>query len=137
MEISKNRRSAPVSFNMTPMIDVVFLLIIFFLVASHFGQQESSVEVDLPKAKAGLSLAEQENRRLTVSLPESGHVYLGSREVSVEELAEIFLVEKNRFKEDFQIRIRAAKTVPFRDVEIILKSAVEVGIRDVQFAVVQ
>ena len=41
--------------NMTPMIDVVFLLIIFFLVSSHMAKQEQNVQLDLPKAQSGLA----------------------------------------------------------------------------------
>lgn len=136
MRISDGRRRASVGFNMTPMIDVVFLLIIFFLVASHFGQQESSVEVALPKAAGGQDEKQPEVSRLTVSIPESGSLFLGSREVTAEELAGILSSEKKRRKEDFQLRVRAAKTVPYRDVEPVLKSAAKNGIRDVQFAVV-
>ncbi len=36
--------------NMTPMIDVVFLLIIFFLVSSHLARQENRLPLDLPVA---------------------------------------------------------------------------------------
>ena len=135
MKISESRRRASIGFNMTPMIDVVFLLIIFFLVTSHFGQQELSVEVELPKAAGGLDEHEQEVNRLTVSIPTDGRLFLGSREVTAEELAEILAAEKRRRKEDFQLRVRAAKTVPYRDVEPVLISAAKSGIRDVQFAV--
>ena len=40
-------------FNITPMIDVVFLLIIFFLVASYFLRSEQSRAVQLPSAVGG------------------------------------------------------------------------------------
>ena len=38
---------------MTPMIDVTFLLIIFFLVSSHLAQQELQVDLELPAAASG------------------------------------------------------------------------------------
>ncbi len=38
---------------MTPMIDVTFLLIIFFLVSSHLAKQENFLKLDLPTAAAG------------------------------------------------------------------------------------
>ncbi len=41
------RARSPVSFNMTPMIDVVFMLIIFFMLVSNFASVEN-LELDLP-----------------------------------------------------------------------------------------
>ena len=138
MRISDSRRHSSVGFNMTPMIDVVFQLIIFFLVAGHFGSQEMSVEMELPKAAGGSVMTDQETLpRLTVSIPENGGLFLGSREVTEEELTHVFSAEKKRLKDAaFQLRIRAAKSVPYQKVEPILKSAARTGIRDVQFAVV-
>ena len=53
MHIPSYARSKEVGFNMTPMIDVVFLLIIFFLVSSHLAKQESQMEIDLPNTESG------------------------------------------------------------------------------------
>lgn len=134
MRVSENRRAA-VGFNMTPMIDVVFLLIIFFLVASHFGQQESSVEVELPKAEGGEQIIENETPRLTISIPETGKLYVGGQQRDADKLESILTSEKKRFGDDFQLRVRAGRKIPFQEVEPILKSAARAGIRDVQFAV--
>ena len=41
-----------VGFNMTPMIDIVFLLIIFFIVSSHLARQETQLELALPAASS-------------------------------------------------------------------------------------
>ena len=49
MRVPSNLRSGSLGFNMTPMIDVVFLLIIFFLVSSHLAKQE--VQMPLPLAR--------------------------------------------------------------------------------------
>ncbi len=135
MRVSDNRRRATVGFNMTPMIDVVFLLIIFFLVASHFGQQESAVEVELPRAEGGDTLLENDKPRMTVSVPEAGQLFVGSQPRSAADLEAIFMAEKNRMGNDFQLRIRAGKDVPFREVKPIMKAAAKAGIRDMQFGV--
>ncbi len=77
---------------MTPMIDVVFQLIIFFLVASHLARQETQVEVDLPTAASGHQEDEQpELRRVVVNvLPgigTDGRVQVGGRLLTHSELA--------------------------------------------------
>ena len=54
MRLPHNGQSRELSNNMTPMIDVVFLLIIFFLVSSHLARQESRVPLELPDALSHL-----------------------------------------------------------------------------------
>lgn len=124
-------------FNMTPMIDVVFLLIIFFLVASHFTNQENAVEVELPSASDANEAENDETHRLTLSVPQEGELFIGLKPVAASELEELFLKEKKLQKDAFQLRIRAARSVPYSEVEPILLTAAKAGIFDVQFAVME
>lgn len=123
--------------NMTPMIDVVFQLIIFFLVASHFTNQENAVEVELPKAEDAEEVKQDENHRLTLSIPEAGKIYIGTKILSASELQERFRREHKKTEDAFQLRIRAGRLVPYSEVEPVLLAAAEAGIYDVQFAVIQ
>ena len=52
MRAPKSTRSRGLGFNMTPMIDITFLLVIFFLVASHWSRQEVDLAVNLPSRKS-------------------------------------------------------------------------------------
>ena len=56
MKLTTNKQEAP-DVNLTPMIDVVFLLLLFFMVSTSFIR-ESSLKVDLPEA-TGEAMAEQ------------------------------------------------------------------------------
>jgi biopolymer transport protein ExbD len=58
MKLSQNRPEEP-DVNLTPMIDVVFLLLLFFMVSTSFIR-ESSLKVDLPEA-TGKALTEQDS----------------------------------------------------------------------------
>jgi biopolymer transport protein ExbD len=58
MKLSPSKLAEP-DVNLTPMIDVVFLLLLFFMVSTSFIR-ESSLKVDLPEA-TGLALAEQDS----------------------------------------------------------------------------
>ena len=53
MAVKINRGRALDAINMTPVIDMVFLLLIFFLVASQFAEEERALKVVLPSAKIG------------------------------------------------------------------------------------
>jgi len=126
-----------VGFSMTPMIDVVFLLIIFFLVASHFTNQENAVEVELPKADEAKEIPPEETPRLTVTIPNETELFIGMKPITTTELPELLRQEKAKQKEEFQLRIRAGRKVPYSVVEPILLQAAESGIYDVQFAVME
>ncbi len=71
--------------NMSPLIDMTFLLLIFFMVTAVFVQ-ESGVKVDKPRAATAESLA-QEN--LLITLAKDGSVHYGGREVSPSQLPSI------------------------------------------------
>ncbi len=123
--------------NMTPMIDVVFLLIIFFLVSSHLAQQETQLELDLPEAESGQDLAEAENPRVTVNVTADGTLLLGSTPVAADELESRLRHERQRTGEELEVRIRGDRTVPYRFVEPILLAAARAGIWNMSIAVIR
>ena len=67
---------------MTPMIDVTFQLIIFFLLSSHLAQQETQMELDLPAAASGRQAVDDERPRLSVNVESDGSVMLGSTQTT-------------------------------------------------------
>lgn len=121
---------------MTPMIDVVFLLIIFFLVSSHLAQQEVQLELDLPSAAAGQEQAETPLRRITVNVRANGQVLLAGGVVGAEEIARRFRFEASQAEGPMEVRVRADRQVPYRSVEPILSACARAGIWNVTFAVV-
>ena len=64
---------------MTPMIDVVFQLIIFFLVTNHLVKQEEQLQLPLPVAESGRRPVEENIPRLTINVLEDGTLMLAGR----------------------------------------------------------
>ena len=120
--------------SMTPMIDVVFLLIIFFLVSSHLVRQENLLPLELPKAETGLpELSATESIVINV-LPDGGWLMHGNA-VNEREL-EINLRRRMLATETpLQLRIRTDHSVPYAQLEPILGTAARLGIGDVVFSV--
>ncbi len=79
--------------NLTPMIDIVFLLIIFFLVGTEFAEDKSVEEestlvpIELPTSSSESSITPGPDPVL-VSITKQGELYLGSKQVSLQELRE-------------------------------------------------
>ncbi len=140
MRVPNHRTGGDVGFNMTPMIDIVFLLIIFFLVSSHLAQQEVQLELDLPSALSGESAEGDSARRLVVNVLEhqrpEGQIMVGDNVMGSDRLAELVAHESDRFEGRVEIRIRSNRYVPYRVVEPILLACARAGVWRVSFAVV-
>lgn len=69
-------------FSMAPLIDVVFQLLLFFMLATSFGQRDARLDLDLPSARSGASAAAP--RELVVDVERDGRVWVAGRLVAAE-----------------------------------------------------
>lgn len=139
MRVPGNLRRPGVGFNMTPMIDVVFLLIIFFLVSSHLSRQEFE-KIDLPDAGTGQPLQQDETRCMVVNvLPgeqQAGRILVAGRAVAGGELAGMIEYESRSGGAPLEVRIRCDRQVPYQVVEPVMIACARAGVWKVTFAVV-
>ena len=140
MRVPTNLSRGSVGFNMTPMIDVVFLLIIFFLVSSHLAQQEIQLELDLPPAKSGLRIDQDDVRRVVVNvLPHQqpgGRIMVGGKLMNTDRFAQMIGFESKRAGRQLEVRIRSDRRVPYRVIEPIMVACARSGVWNVTFAVI-
>jgi len=128
-------RDRAIDFNVTPMIDVVFLLIIFFLVSSHLSSQETRMDLLLPDAQSQLKASEDLGHWVTINVTSDGQTYLGGQAASVADITKRLAVERESASEELQVRIRADRSVPYGKVTPLLAACVEAQVWDVAFAV--
>ena len=140
MRVPSNLSRAGVGLNMMPMIDVVFLLIIFFLVSSHLARQEIEMKLNLPDAGTGQRIEEDQIRRVVVNvLPDEqigGRIVVGGRPVDEGELAELIGYESDQSNGQVEVRIRSDRKVPYHVVEPAMIACARAGVWKVTFAVV-
>ena len=123
-------------FNMTPMIDVVFLLIIFFLVSSHLAKQENQLELKLPVAQSGDEDNQQDIPRVTVNVKPDGSLWVQGKVVTRKKLDAIFAsVLKKEEGNSIEVRIRGSRLAAYSSVEPIMLACTEAGIWNVTYAV--
>jgi biopolymer transport protein ExbD len=135
MRVPSSLVSGTVGINMTPMIDVVFQLIIFFLVTNHLVKQEAQMQLPLPIAESGQAAVEENIPRLTINVLADGTLMLAGRTMSASELFVQLREKLQDVGSGLQIRIRSDRNVPYRFVEPILLACARAGIWDVFFAV--
>ena len=135
MQIPQHKSNRKYGFNMTPMIDVVFLLIIFFLVSSHLAKQESQMDLDLPTASTGQDDLELETPRITINVKSDGSLWLAGRPIAKEQLKQTFLDAKAKQGEEIEVRIRGSLAAPYSTVEPIMLACAGARISNVKYAV--
>ncbi len=136
MRIPHSDDGGRLSTNMTPMIDVVFLLIIFFLVSSHLARQESRLPLDLPAASTHLEDVEPPNV-LTINVDKQARWMIAGTRVDERRLAEVLAAHRDKHGPDAAVRIRTEHTIAYGRVEPILRLSAEAGLWNAAFAVHQ
>lgn len=130
------RKKRPVEdFQMAPMIDMVFLLLVFFMCVSSLAQADKSIEVDLPES-AESKVPEDLSNRGIVSVREDGAVFLGARELTLEEF-KADISRTLRETPELRVQVRADSQTPFEKIQTVLKACAEAGAVDVVYSTYQ
>jgi len=103
--------------NLTPLIDMVFLLLVFFLAATTFARSEVEMDLDLPKSQAGKS--ERESHLIVVNVLRDGRIRVDGREVTADVLRQRLRAAAARDK-DQSVLIRGDTSVHFGAVAMAL-----------------
>ena len=137
MEIPRTRRRTRVGFNMTPMIDVVFLLIIFFLVSSHLARTENNKKLKLPVAASAEQQRDRQVPRVTVNVTQSGEIFVSGQPTDKNTLVEILNQVREDKGDDLEVRIRISKLATYRSAAPVMLACTEASIWNVSFAAVR
>lgn len=101
----RNRSSEDVTINLTPMIDVVFLLVIFFMVGTKFSESESRIDVSVPSVGPMNAMSRAPDDRV-VELTADGNVTLDGQIVTNEQLIQILADQYAQYP-DLKVVLRA------------------------------
>ena len=128
-------RPRQLGFNMTPMIDVVFLLIIFFLVSSHLAKQETRMKLELPVAASGDDDPLSDTPRITINIQEDGTMTFAGRALLDQDLSNRLADATKELGQDVEVRIRCNRMVPYGMIEPIMLACTKNGVWNVSYAV--
>jgi biopolymer transport protein TolR len=112
--------------NVTPMVDVMLVLMIIFMVTAPLIQQ--GVKVNLPETKA--AAVEASDKKLVISIDVKKHVFIGEVEVQLGELEEK-LKTNAKAQADKELYLHADRELPYGIVVEVMASAQRAGITNV------
>ena len=122
MQFEGRRRSGQMP-NLTPLIDIVFLLLVFFMLTSHFVQ-EQAIDIDLPVADSGEAVSEDTQLELVINA--EGRFLLDDHFVEAESL-EAVLRQRLQQRSDKSLRVRGDRHAPLGQAVSVLDAARKAG----------
>lgn len=122
-----------VDLNITPLIDVVFLLLIFFMVSTTFDH-ESEVNITLPKASKEIAQAKPD--AINVAIDGESRIFINKKELLNSQISTIkeALYDISADLEDAPIIISADEETPYQMVIRIMDAARQLGLVKITFA---
>jgi biopolymer transport protein ExbD/biopolymer transport protein TolR len=118
-------RSALADINITPLVDVVLVLLIIFMLTAPILQ--SGIEVDVPKTKTVKEITEE---RLVISIDKQQRVFFGNDPININLIADT-LRRKVRDPQHQSIFLRADENVPFGAFATVMDAVKQSGITNV------
>ncbi|CAA0090417.1 Biopolymer transport protein ExbD [BD1-7 clade bacterium] len=120
---------AETELDMTPMLDIVFIMLIFFIVTTSFVK-ESGIEVNPPAAE---STEKQDNATIFVGIEASGSVWIDKREVDVRTVRAI-IARLHASNPEGAVVVQADEKTPTGDLMAVMDQVRLAGVKNIAVA---
>ena len=127
------RQRQSVTLDLTPLIDVVFLLLIFFMVSTTFDRQ-TELKVELPEASEQ-EVEELEQEEIRIQIDRNGHFYVNEKELVTHDLPTLMRAIRQASEEDNpSIIVESDKQAPFQAEITVMDAVGQLGLTHLSFA---
>jgi len=129
--IIRRREGDDVSFQLAPMIDMTFLLLIFFMVTTKITKEKKKLDIALPVAAAAKTPEDLSGREI-INLDENGQIFIGDKPADDKRL-KAYLKQRLIDVPPLRIYVRADARTPAKEIKKIMKMCAEAGAIEVIF----
>ena len=129
MAVQINRGRALGLLDLTPMMDMVFNLLIFFMVVTQFEKSERDLKVLLPDGSEAMPMTVKP-REVFVNIDKDGRYFVRSQEMSAENLSKLLVQAALNNPANQSVVIRADKRAAWDYVATAMRLCNQAGIRD-------
>ena len=133
MKLIPKKKEDDIEPNMSPMIDMVFLLLIFFIVAARIIDEKPKVLI--PSA-INAKAPEDSKNRLMITITDDEKYFIRQNLVSFEELQKYLADEVNK-NPKLRVLIRADQDLKYKVSEKVMNICADVGANDLIYAVLE
>ena len=122
-----------VRLDLTPLIDVVFLLLIFFMVSTTFDRQ-TKLKVALPEASEQAA-EEQDREEIAITIDEQGHFYINDEELITHDLDTLMraMTKAADDRSDVPVMVSSDKQAPFQSAIMVMDAVGQLGFSKLSF----
>lgn len=134
MNLQRHRSETP-DVNLTPLIDVVFLLLIFFMVSTTF-KDDHEIKIDLPEASA--KAAKHKDKPLEIRISSDGRYFVNGKEVvnkRLDTLKRVIRKIARGYKKDAQVIIRTDRKATHESFIRAMDAVKQLGFRKISIPV--
>jgi biopolymer transport protein ExbD len=124
------RQSAVASLSLTPLIDVVFQLLIFFLVATRFAEEERELDIQLPSASQAQPLIVRPDD-IIINVDQQGRYFVNGGFVSLDDLRTLLSEAYRNNPLQQSIKVRADARCRLGDAAAAIDLCHQVGLQDI------
>ena len=121
------------SLQLTSLIDVVFLLLIFFMVSTTFVDFTRRLDIQLPESKKSNEILEKKTILIEIGLEKK--IYMNGRLVEIESVESAIRAKVKEKAKSTTVTIKADKRIDYGFVVKVLGKVFNLGIRDIAVAV--
>jgi biopolymer transport protein TolR len=126
--LERNNSKGPMSdINMTPLIDVMLVLLVIFIITAPL--MASRIQLELPKADVGTA---PEAQHLEVSITADGTLFLKDEKLNLVALSQRF-IQAAQANKDTEVHLRADSAVPYGTVAQVMAAAQKSGLSRIGF----
>ncbi|MFW6238637.1 MAG: ExbD/TolR family protein [Halanaerobiales bacterium] len=118
------------SINIIPLIDVIFFLLVFFMLFTSFRTAPEGLEMQLPEA---VTVTEQDQENLVIYINKDGDFYFQDEEMNIGQLRSIIEEEYNN-NDQITVIINADRETRYEDVVTVMDNVRELGIYNLALA---
>ncbi len=127
-----NRDPEPAAMQLAPMIDIVFLLLIFFIVTWQFTRSETELDVSVPTAEEGSELTRPRGE-IIINILADGTIRVDSATLDLPQLQERLASIAKQF-ENQPVRIRGDGKIYYQRIVDVINTCQKAGIWNISFA---
>ncbi len=135
MNFRKGIQERSPGFQMAPMLDIIFILLINFMAATIFAQWENKMDITVPTAQTATSQQRQYGE-VILNIDEEGRVFINSRQVSDETLLNLLTQISETFKSQ-PVILRADRKTNCQQLLHVLDICRQADIWNVSFAAIK